>query len=47
MPGPLPAMPPAASTRHGTLIDRESKQLLAGALIVSLTSGRIEATAAA
>lgn len=40
--GHLPVMPPAVRARRGTLIDREGKWLLAGALIVSLTSGRIE-----
>lgn len=40
--GHLPVTPPAARARRRTLIDREGKWLLAGALIVSLTSGRIE-----
>lgn len=44
MPGHLPVMPPAASACGGTLTDREGKWLLAGALIVSLTSGKIEDT---
>lgn len=42
--GHLPVMPPAVSTRRRTLIDREGKWFLAGTLIVSLTSGRIEVT---
>lgn len=44
MPGLLPVMSQAVSTRHGTLIDREGKWLLAGALIVSFTSDRIGVT---
>lgn len=38
--GHLPVTPPAVSPRHRALIDREGKQLLAGALILSFASGR-------
>lgn len=43
----LPATPPAVSACCGTLTDGEGKWLLAGALIVSLTSGKIEDVAQA